>query len=218
MGTLSNIIESNSNWRMIIHYFFDKNTYLFYPADLIDNYNIDRKNCKLVDEATFRAIINGCGQRSADSDGNPILIPYAPSEYHTWNGTEWIISEEKQAELLAIQQAEVWERIKEYRYNRSLGGVYIVSVDKWFQTGEEEKTKYLGLSQVIDKLGSISWKTFENDFVEMTPDLLAKIFAEMVRAENADHVNAERHKVAMMQSDKPLEYDYTAGWERRYAD
>ncbi|OBX02794.1 hypothetical protein QV06_10745, partial [Gallibacterium genomosp. 3] len=83
---------------------------------------------------------------------------------------------------------------------------------------EEEKTKYLGLSQVINKIGSIEWKTFENDFVEMTPALLTEIFAEMVRAENADHVNAERHKVEMMKSDKPLEYDYTTGWERRYAD
>lgn len=142
----------------------------------------------------------------------------APSPAHTWNGTEWILSDEKQAELLTAQQAETWERIKAYRYNRSLGGVYIKSVDRWFQTGEEEKTKYLGLSQVIDKIGSIEWKTFENDFVEMTPALLAEIFAEMVRAENADHITAEKHKAAMTQSDKPLEYNYTTGWERRYAD
>ncbi|WP_082966140.1 DUF4376 domain-containing protein [Gallibacterium salpingitidis] len=141
-----------------------------------------------------------------------------PSHLYDWDGSKWVLNEQKQAELLFSQKSRIWESIKEYRYNRSLGGVYIKSVDRWFQTGEEEKTKYLGLSQVIDKIGSIEWKTFENDFVEMTPDLLAEIFAEMVRAENADHINAERHKAAMMQSDKPLDYDFSTGWERRYED
>lgn len=52
-------------------------------------------------------------------DGVDIIDrPTQPSKYHTWNGTEWVISEEKEAELLALQQAETWERIKEYRYQR----------------------------------------------------------------------------------------------------
>ncbi|WP_066111393.1 DUF4376 domain-containing protein [Gallibacterium salpingitidis] len=141
-----------------------------------------------------------------------------PTEHHEWNGEEWIINEDEKTKLLNEQCDEMWERIKAYRYQRSLSGVYIESVGKWFQTGEEEKTKYLGLSHVIKEIGSISWKTFENDFIEMTPELLNSIFAEMVRAENADHINAEKHKALMMQSDTPLEYDFSSGWERRYED
>lgn len=191
-------------------YFYKENPndYQIYPPPSdIDNY--------IVFDIDQNDLLNKCVIRYM---GEYLLVDKAPSDICEFDGIEWVISPEKQSSLLAKQHTETWERIKEYRYQRSLGGVYIKSVDRWFQTGEEEKTKYLGLSQVIDKIGSIEWKTFENDFVEMTPALLAEIFAEMVRAENADHVNAERHKAVMMQSDKPLEYDFSDGWERRYED
>ncbi|WP_065233807.1 DUF4376 domain-containing protein [Gallibacterium genomosp. 3] len=199
--------------------------YINAPPDSKDGFVIQRVNDKWQYIADHRgekvySIIDGAEidiKEIGEYPDNTTTQP-RPTEAHIWNGAEWILSDEKQAELLVNQKNEIWERIKAYRYQRSLGGVYIASVDKWFQTGEEEKTKYLGLSQVIDKIGSIEWKSFSNDFVEMTPSLLAEIFAGMVRAENADHINAERHKAAMMQSDKPLEYDYTTGWERRYED
>ncbi|TCJ98839.1 uncharacterized protein DUF4376 [Volucribacter psittacicida] len=147
------------------------------------------------------------------------LTALVPLDYPCyWDGKKWVIDETKQAEIKAQQQAEMWERIKEKRYQNGLGGVYVESIGKWFQTGEEEKTKYLGLDRVIDKLGEIDWKTYDNTVVKMNRTLLDEIFIAMVQAENADHLNAEYHKQQMLLADDPLTYDYSTGWSKCYEE
>ncbi|ATC21339.1 MULTISPECIES: DUF4376 domain-containing protein [Pasteurella] len=148
--------------------------------------------------------------------GEYILVDRQPSELHVWNCDQWVLDEEKQAQLLAIQQTEMWEKIKKKRYENGLGGVYIARVGKWFQTGEEEKTKYLGLDKVIDSLGEIDWKCYDNSFIKMNRTLLDEIFLAMVVTENADHINAEKHRAEMLKSADPLNYDFSTGWSANY--
>ncbi|AWB52324.1 DUF4376 domain-containing protein [Pasteurella multocida] len=150
--------------------------------------------------------------------GQYILVDRQPSELHVWNCDKWVLDEEKQAQLLAIQQTEMWEKIKKKRYENGLGGVYITRVGKWFQTGEEEKTKYLGLDKVIDSLGEIDWKCYDNSFIKMNRTLLNEIFLQMVIDENADHINAEKHRAEMMKSAEPLNYDFSTGWSANYEE
>lgn len=145
-----------------------------------------------------------------------LLVEKRTCELSMWDGQKWIVSEDKKAEMLAMQQNEVWEKIKEKRYKNSLGGVYIERIGKWFQTGEEEKTKYLGLDKVIDSLKEIDWKCYDNSFVKMDRTLLNEIFLQMVITENADHINAEKHRAEMMKSEDPLNYDYSQGWSANY--
>ncbi|HDR1224613.1 TPA: DUF4376 domain-containing protein [Pasteurella multocida] len=147
-----------------------------------------------------------------------ILVDRQPTELHIWNGNEWVLDEEKQAQLLATQQTEMWEKIKKKRYENGLGGVYIARVGKWFQTGEEEKTKYLGLDKVIDSLGEINWKCYDNSFIKMNRTLLNEIFLQMVVTENADHINAEKHRAEMLKSADPLNYDFSTGWSANYEE
>ncbi|HEH9822040.1 DUF4376 domain-containing protein [Pasteurella multocida subsp. multocida] len=147
-----------------------------------------------------------------------ILVAKQPTELHMWNGNEWVVDEEKQAQRLAEQQDEMWEKIKKKRYENGLGGVYIARVGKWFQTGEEEKTKYLGLDKVIDSLGEIDWKCYDNSFIKMNRTLLNEIFLQMVVDENADHINAEKHRAEMMKSAEPLNYDFSTGWSANYEE
>ncbi|HHT7758141.1 DUF4376 domain-containing protein [Pasteurella multocida] len=150
--------------------------------------------------------------------GEYILVDRQPSELHVWNCDQWVLDEEKQAQLLAIQQTEMWEKIKKKRYENGLGGVYIARVGKWFQTGEEEKTKYLGLDKVIDSLGEINWKCYDNSFIKMDRTLLNEIFLAMVVTENADHINAEKHRAEMLKSADPLNYDFSTGWSANYEE
>ncbi|MFP4773100.1 DUF4376 domain-containing protein [Pasteurella multocida] len=150
--------------------------------------------------------------------GEYILVDRQPSELHVWNCDKWVLDEEKQAQLLAIQQTEMWEKIKKKRYENGLGGVYITRVGKWFQTGKEEKTKYLGLDKVIDSLGEIDWKCYDNSFIKMNRTLLNEIFLAMVVTENADHINAEKHRAEMMKSAEPLNYDFSTGWSANYEE
>lgn len=147
-----------------------------------------------------------------------ILVPRRDCDSCVWDGQKWVVPEEKKAEILAALQDEVWERIKEKRYKNSFGGVYIERIGKWFQTGEEEKTKYLGLDKVIDSLKEIDWKCYDNSFVKMDRTLLNEIFLQMVITENADHINAEKHRAEMMKSEDPLSYDYSQGWSANYEE
>lgn len=147
-----------------------------------------------------------------ECNGEFKLVSKPESTLQKWDGEKWIIDEAK----LAEQQNEVWEKIKEKRYKNGLGGVYIKRVGKWFQTGEEEKTKYLGLDKVIDKIGEIDWKCADNTFVKMNRTLLDEIFLQMVVTENADHVNAEKHRIEMMKSTNPLDYNFSTGWSANY--
>ncbi|KLT48727.1 hypothetical protein KARACHI_02590 [Pasteurella multocida subsp. multocida] len=147
-----------------------------------------------------------------------MLVDRQPSELHVWNCDQWVVDEEKQAQRLAEQQDEMWEKIKKKRYENGLGGVYIARVGKWFQTGEEEKTKYLGLDKVIDSLGEIDWKCYDNSFIKMNRTLLNEIFLQMVVDENADHINAEKHRAEMMKSVEPLNYDFSTGWSANYEE
>lgn len=153
-------------------------------------------------------------------NGEYIFVEPQPdfTTLYKWNGQKWIIDTDKLNTIRAEQQAQVWEKIKEYRYQNGLGGVYIERVGKWFQTGEEEKTKYLGLDKVIDKIGEIDWKCYDNSFIKMNRTLLNEIFLAMVVTENADHINAEKHRMAMMQSENPLEYDFSTGWSAVYRE
>lgn len=161
------------------------------------------------------------------------LVPLSDEQYQDFcardNGTgkfidgEFVfenveLTAEQRIQFRAAHQAQMWERIKQKRYQAGLGGVYIERVGKWFQTGEEEKTKYLGLDKVIDKVGEIDWKCADNSFIKLDRALLDDIFMQMVVTENADHLNAEKHRLAMLEADNPLEYDYSAGWTKTYAD
>lgn len=159
------------------------------------------------------------------------LVPLSDEQYQDFcardNGTGKFIdgkfvfesvelTTEQRIQFKATHQAQMWERIKQKRYENSLGGVYIERVGKWFQTGKEEKTKYLGLDKVIDKVGEIDWKCADNSFIKLDRTLLDDIFMQMVVTEKADHLNAEKHRLAMLEADNPLEYDFSTGWSAIY--
>ncbi|HGO5846855.1 TPA: hypothetical protein ACK3JS_000572 [Mannheimia haemolytica] len=74
------------------------------------------------------------------------------------------------------------------------------------------------MDKVIDKVGEINWKCADNSFIKLDRTLLDDIFMQMAVTENADHLNAEEHRLAMLEADNPLEYDYSGGWAKCYAD
>ena len=46
--------------------------------------------------------------------------------------------------------------------------------------------------------------------------LLREIMQTMHDDEEADFINAEKHKAAMLKAENPLEYDYSDGWTANY--
>ena len=152
-------------------------------------------------------------------DGKPVLADPAPCPSSTWDGEQWHIDPECAARLKAEQQAEVWERIKAKRYDNLRHGVYIKSVGKWFQTDNATRLQYLALA--LESLTGgfkkpINWKTMDNSFLMLTPELLREIMQAMHDDEQADFINAEKHKAAMLKAEHPLKYDYSDGWTANF--
>ena len=152
-------------------------------------------------------------------DGKPVLADPAPCPSSTWDGEQWHIDPECAARLKAEQQDEMWERIKDKRYDNLRHGVYAKSVGKWFQTDDATRLQYLALALESVTGGfkkPINWKTMDNSFLMLTPELLREIMQAMHDDEEADFINAEKHKAAMLKAEHPLEYDYSDGWTANY--
>ena len=152
-------------------------------------------------------------------DGRPVLADPTPCPSSTWDGEQWRISPECAAKLKAEQQEEVWERIKAKRYDNLRHGVYAKSVGKWFQTDDATRLQYLALALESVTGGfkkPINWKTMDNSFLMLTPELLREIMQAMHDDEEADFINAEKHKAAMLKAKNPLEYDYSGGWTANF--
>lgn len=134
-----------------------------------------------------------------------------PSAYHIWQDGKWVLGVDK-SEL----QAQTWEAIKQKRHTITRGGVYLKSVDKWFHSDDPSRTQYLTL-QVLPNLPSdLMWKTMDNSFVPMTKELISELATTMLIKEQADFANAERHRLAMLQAEDPLSYDYSSGWSQTH--
>ena len=113
----------------------------------------------------------------------------------------------------------MWERIKDKRYDNLRHGVYIKSVGKWFQTDDATRLQYLALALESVTGGfkkPINWKTMDNSFLMLTPELLREIMQTMHDDEEADFINAEKHKAAMLKAENPLKYDYSDGWTANF--
>lgn len=153
----------------------------------------------------------------------PDELTFTPREnvHQTWDAKAkaWVLPPDVAARLKAEQQDEMWERIKAKRYNNLRHGVYIKSVGKWFQTDDATRLQYLALALESVTGGfkkPINWKTMNNSFLQLTPDLLREIMQTMHDNEQADFANAEKHKAAMLKAENPLEYDYSGGWTASY--
>ena len=154
-------------------------------------------------------------------DGKPVLADPAPCPSSTWDGEQWHIDPECAARLKAEQQDEMWERIKQKRYDNLRHGVYIKSVGKWFQTDDATRLQYLTLRTLPDKAFPLKepWRTMDNTDLppeKCTKALFEEIVMQMVADEMADYHNAKRHRAAMLKAENPLEYDYSDGWTANF--
>lgn len=191
--------------------FYDTNLHPSRPSDAVE-ISAEQHAALLAGQSNGQVIMPG-------KDGKPVLADPAPCPSSTWDGEQWHIDPECAARLKAEQQDEMWERIKQKRYDNLRHGVYIKSVGKWFQTDDATRMQYLALALESVTGGfkkPINWKTMDNSFLMLTPELLREIMQAMHDDEQADFINAEKHKAAMLQADKPLEYDYSGGWTANF--
>ncbi|WP_052122040.1 DUF4376 domain-containing protein [Gallibacterium anatis] len=209
-------------------YYFDSKTLNFYPAELIDNYSdIDVAKMVKVTEDDFNKIINGDGARAADSDGNPILIPNAPSEFHCWNGTAWALSSEGEAELLAQQRNQIRTQINAKRDACVNGGVYVPEIGKWVDTDEKGRATLVEIKADFDLNGTqeangetriFTLICADNTAQSLDFDKFRAVWNAAAKLKEGMFENAYMHKILLEQAEKPLEYDWSIGWAKTFEE
>lgn len=172
-----------------------------------------------------KEMLNGQSQGKVimwNAQGLPVLADQ-PNVCQDWdeNKAEWVCDPVKKAEMKAQQQEQVWEAIKQKRYDNLRQGVYVKSVGKWFQTDDATRLQYLTLRTLSDAAFPLKepWKTMDNTYLpkeKCTKALFEEIVMQTVADETADFHNAERHRLAMLQAEDPLQYDFSKGWTANY--
>lgn len=130
-----------------------------------------------------------------------------------WNIVE-IPPAEIEQNLTQIRDA-IWESIKAERDRRKGQGVQVNG--KWFQSDDASRIQYLSLKMMGSSMpNGIMWKTMDNSFVPMTPDLVTQIFNASVIQDQAIFANAEQHRLNMQAAEDPAIYNYMTGWPQAF--
>lgn len=161
---------------------------------------------------------------------NIIYLPRT-SPYHAWGGNAWVHS----PALVEAAKVEMWEKIKQKRESHKYKGVKI-NVDgqeHWVHSDESSRIQHLGLLgasilhvfRAFFNLQSfplfpenLMWKTMSSNnlgepiFVQLTWSTPLFIFAADSALEGACYARAEYHRIALLASNDPYNYDYTTGW------
>ncbi|OWW18404.1 DUF4376 domain-containing protein [Noviherbaspirillum denitrificans] len=119
------------------------------------------------------------------------------------------------ARAAEVASQVVWERIKEERDRRKVGGVRVG--DKWFHSDDTSRIQQIGLVMMGANIpAGLQWKTMDGSFIAMTPALAAQIFQAVAAHDQAVFAKAEQHKAAMEAAANPATYDFSAGWPSIY--
>lgn len=203
-------------------YFYDKKTNGFYIDGI---HEITSGLIEIADE-TYRTLLDGQSsgkQIIANKQGAPVLIEHQPSDAHELNldTLQWIISKEKQAELLIKQRAEIRAQINAKRDECVNGGVFVPEINKWVDTDDKGRSTLVEIKADFDLNGK------NNTYTLICADNTAQVihFEEFKAVWNAVktlkekmYENAYMHKVLLEQSENPTDYNWSTGWSKTYQE
>lgn len=193
--------------------FYIRGLHSYIPSDAIEITEDEYKNL-LLGQSQGQLIVS-------NSIGYPILSAPAPTVYHTWNGSAWVISEEKRLALLESQRQQTRNAINTLRDKKINGGVYVPEIDKWIDSDARAERNLLSTKASFDLFGddlNIVWTCADNTTIKLDKAIMLNIWQALMANKQQNHANALAHKNAVEQSENPLEYDYSAGWTTTYAD
>lgn len=141
-----------------MNYFYHLKTQQFFVEGLHKNIPLDSV---LVDERDAQLLINGRNNgREIVLMGNTLtLTSPRPSQAHEWNGREWVISQDKQAEFFNQKKAALIRRIanKTDRLKDSiLVGYPQAEIDSFYRQEKEALTKKANPNAETPMLSSIA--------------------------------------------------------------
>lgn len=149
----------------------------------------------------------------SDKEDFTLTPPPTFSREWIWDNRLWIKADLSEERKLALQES-IWEAIKQRRYDATVSGVYVPSVDKVFHTDDVSVIQYNNIGNMIalDNFEPIQWKVKDNSWITLTKEVFKELQTAMVQNTNRIYQVAEVHKAKMMEMDNPEDYDYSEGW------
>lgn len=187
-----------------------------------------QENALEISEELHIKLIEGQSQGKQimpNEEGFPILTDPAPTAYHTWNGSEWTLSDTQQQAVISAEKSAKRDQINRKRDEVCFGGIYIETLDKWFDTDETSFVKMIGVKSVMDddfangqEIKPELWICADNSIVQLGRDELALIIRSIKQNVSNMHAVAVQHKMQLEQAENPAEYDFSAGWSKTYQE
>nr|DAY08811.1 MAG TPA: protein of unknown function (DUF4376) [Caudoviricetes sp.] len=183
-------------------YFFDGNSILMKGINDIPNHAIP------IDDELYQSIVDAMANNRTVSIKNGTIF------FEQFN------NESEAYELLIEQRDQIRQAINAKRDQTDASGVFVPQLGKWVDSDDKAYQNILGVKASLDLLGDmeISWTWADNTSSTINRQTLAVIVGALLQAKQANHANAIKHKEAVMLADNPLEYDYSTGWTKTYAD
>lgn len=204
----------------LLHIIDDSGHFELIDSDFINLYNFDHSKLVELTDEQYQQFSNITSTDVAFKNGEFIAKPEQPSLAHKWDGETWVLDKAKQAELKAQQQEQMRQAINTKRDQTDAGGVFVEALGKWVDSDEKAYQNILGVKASLDLLGDmdIPWTWADNTTSIINRTMLAAIVGSLLQAKQQNHANALKHKEAMMAVDNPLDYDYSQGWSKTYAE
>lgn len=198
--------------------YFDLTNKSFSELSSDNNYLIESQ--ELINEISA-SITNG-GDVWAEN-GKIHCSGKAPSEFHVFDREkkQFVISKEKQAELLIKQRTEIRAQINAKRDECVNGGVFVPEINKWVDTDDKGRSTLVEIKADFDLNGK------NNTYTLICADNTAQVihFEEFKAVWNAVktlkekmYENAYMHKVLLEQSENPTDYNWSTGWSKTYQE
>lgn len=123
-------------------------------------------------------------------------------------------------ERVEEEREQIRQAINAKRDQVDASGVFVAQIGKWVDSDDKAYQNIFGVKASLDLLGDmeIEWTWADNTNSTINRQTLTVIVGALLQAKQANHDNAIKHKKAVMQTDNPLEYDYSSGWTKTYAD
>ncbi|WIM82264.1 tail fiber assembly protein [Gallibacterium anatis] len=144
-----------------------------------------------------------------------------------WDGEKWVIDEDKQAELLAQQRNQIRTQINTKRDGCVNGGVYVPAIQKWVDTDEKGRATLVEIKADFDLNGTQEANGEPRIFTLICADNTAQpldfdkfkaVWNAAAKLKEGMFENAYMHKILLEQAEKPLEYDWSIGWEKTFEE
>lgn len=147
----------------------------------------------------------------------------APSEFYIFDKEkkQFVISKEKQAELLIKQRAEIRAQINAKRDECVNGGVFVPEINKWVDTDDKGRSTLVEIKADFDLNGKNNTYTLicaDNTAQVIHFEEFKAVWSAVKTLKEKMYENAYMHKVLLEQSENPTNYNWSTGWSKTYQE